>query len=94
MHLAVGPVLGGSRATMALFGTTYHGDYNQLLHAQPIVNAVDFHEVSDEEFETAFHEQAMGDCPTASALQVRTPTTRARASQHRPRTRARAPTAM
>ena len=55
---------------MALFGTTYHGDYNQLLHAQPVVNAIYFHEVSDDAFEAAFRERALGECSTAAALQV------------------------
>lgn len=56
---------------MALFGTTYHGDYSQLLHNHPIVNSIGFHEISDDTFEAAFCERALGECATASALQVR-----------------------
>jgi hypothetical protein len=55
---------------MALFGITYLGEYNQLLHSQPACCPVPFDAISDESFETEFNSRVLGDNPTAAALKV------------------------
>lgn len=57
---------------MAFFGVTHHGDYNQLLHSQPVGSRspVAFEDIQDSAFEDAFERHAMGDCAEARALQV------------------------
>lgn len=56
---------------MAFFGLTRQGDYNELLHSQPVsVEEPAFAAVADQQFEQAFAQHVLGDTPRAAALQV------------------------